>query len=102
MSIKEIKKREKYGPGEIQTHTLLCENDNVTASLTIVTTVNLWIPFDLLIINNGDSMPEGFCGNSIPPRQISTSNVISLHFMSIATGSGRGFKLQYHSYSKAN
>lgn len=59
--------------------------------------------FDSFILQDGHSKLDIYCANKIPPRQmISSSNIIFLRFHSSYHGPGehRGFKLEYHPYSK--
>ena len=41
-----------------------------------------------------------YCGNSIPPRHVSATNEVFLHFKSDCCGINTGFKLEYNSYNK--
>lgn len=41
-----------------------------------------------------------FCGNAIPTSHISSSNKVFMQFKSYSFVSHRGFKLEYHPYSK--
>ena len=41
-----------------------------------------------------------YSGTSLPPIQISSSNVVYIHFHTDDRDTKKGFKLEYHPYSK--
>ena len=43
---------------------------------------------------------QKYCGNSLPPNQISSSNEIFIHFKTDDIERKRGFKLEYEPYGK--
>ena len=60
---------------------------------------------DSLTLYDGDSNAAPFireyCGKSIPPSHTSSTNEIFLHFESDGDDhNNKGFKLEYHPYSK--
>ena len=60
---------------------------------------------DSLTIYDGDSNTSPmlgiqYCGDSLPPLQISSSNFLFIHFQSNYRYTGTGFKLQYNPTSK--
>ena len=62
---------------------------------------------DLLTVYDGDSntspmLGNPYCGDSLPPSQISSSNQIFIHFYSNHLYTGTGFKLEYNATSKFN
>ena len=62
----------------------------------------LWDP--LTIYDGGsDTSPmlgNPYCGNSLPPSQISSSNHLFIHFQSNSYATNTGFKLEYGATSK--
>ena len=61
--------------------------------------------YDTLTIYNGGSnaslmLGNPYCGNSLPPSQISSSNQLFIHFHSDGSDTGNGFKLEYNETSK--
>ena len=60
--------------------------------------------WDYLTIYDGSSnaspMIGKFCGAELPPRQISSSNEVFIHFHTNFYRTRKGFKLEYHPYSK--
>ena len=60
---------------------------------------------DSLMIYDGDSntspmLGKPYCGDSLPPSQISSSNHLFFHFKSDASATYKGFKLEYNVTSK--
>ena len=60
---------------------------------------------DSLTLYDGDSnaaaMIGEYCGQSIPPSYISSTNEVFIHFESDGIDTNNnGFKLEYHPYSK--
>ena len=60
---------------------------------------------DRLRIFDGDSntspmLGNPYCGDSLPPSQISSSNQLFFHFYSNGYGTSTGFKLEYNAKSK--
>ena len=56
---------------------------------------------DFLKIYDGDTIHSPmvgnpYCGDSLPPSQISSSNHLFIHFYSGRTGTGIGFKMEYN------
>ena len=41
-----------------------------------------------------------YCGDSIPPSQVSSSNKVLIHFQSDGTGTGAGFQVKYNPTGK--
>ena len=41
-----------------------------------------------------------YCGDSIPPSQVSSSNEVLIHFQSDGTGTGAGFQVKYNPTGK--
>ena len=68
--------------------------------------VKLYIfSFDSLTIYDGGSntspmFGNPYCGDSLPPSQISSSNQLFFHFQSDSENTGTGFKLEYNATSK--
>jgi hypothetical protein len=61
--------------------------------------------FDSLTIYDGGSntspmLGNPYCGDSLPPSQISSSNYLFIHFLSNNAFTGTGFKLEYNATSK--
>ena len=52
--------------------------------------------------SNTSPMLGKYCGESIPPNHISSSNEFLIHFESDAYGTELGFKIEYHQSSKDN
>ena len=51
--------------------------------------------------SNASLMLENpYCGDSLPPSQISSSNQLFIHFHSDGSDTGTGFKLEYNETSK--
>ena len=60
---------------------------------------------DSLTIYDGGSntspiVGDPYCGDSLPPNQISSSNRVFIHFHSNHFGTATGFKLEYNATSK--
>ena len=60
---------------------------------------------DSLTIYDGDSnkspmLADPYCGDSLPPSQISSSNHLFIHFHSNNHVTKTGFKLEYNATSK--
>ena len=49
--------------------------------------------------NTSPMLGYPYCGDSLPPSQISSSNHLFIHFYSNPTFSGTGFKLKYNATS---
>ena len=62
--------------------------------------------WDTLTIYDGDSstssMMEEYCGYSIPPSHVSSSNEVLIRFQSGNTGSSGGFQMEYIPIGKKN
>ena len=62
--------------------------------------------YDFLSIYDGDSstsyMLGKYCGNSIPPSNVSSNNEVLIHFYSNGYGTEGGFKMEYHPIGKQN
>ena len=62
--------------------------------------------FDSLTIYNGDSssssMMGKYCGDSIPPSHISSSNEVLVKFQSDGSATYGGFKMEYNPTGKQN
>ena len=43
-----------------------------------------------------------YCGDSIPPSHVSSSNEILIHFQSDGSATGAGFKMEYNPTGKQN
>ena len=73
---------------------------------TYYTKLTKYVPFseDSLTIYDGGSNTSPllgeFCGDDVPPAQISSGNQIYLHFETDSWVSRHGFKLEYAPYSK--
>ena len=73
---------------------------------TYYTKLTKYVSFseDSLTIYDGGSNTSPllgeFCGDDVPPAQISSGNQIYLHFETNSWGSRHGFKLEYAPYSK--
>ena len=50
--------------------------------------------------NTSPMLGNPYCGDSLPPSQISSSNHLFFHFHSNAQITGTGFKLEYNATSK--
>ena len=51
--------------------------------------------YDSLTIYNGD-LSKYYCGDSIPPSYVSSSNEMSIHFQSDGSATKTGFKMEYN------
>ena len=51
-------------------------------------------------VSSTSPMLGRYCGDSLPPSQISSSNQLFLHFQSSSTYTATGFKLEYNATSK--
>ena len=51
-------------------------------------------------VSSTSPMLGRYCGDSLPPSQISSSNHLFIYFYSDNSGSGTGFKLEYNATSK--
>ena len=64
------------------------------------TTNKLFFSWDSLTIYDGgsstSSMMGNYCGDSIPPSQVSSINEILIHFHSDQNSEGAGFKMEYN------
>ena len=62
--------------------------------------------YDSLTLYDGDSnaaiMIGKYCGSTLPPTFISSSNAAFLHFESDGGATETGFKLGYHAYNRCN
>ena len=60
--------------------------------------------YDSLTIYDGGSSTSSmlgmYCGYSIPPSHVSSSNKILVHFQSDVTGTGAGFQMEYNPTGK--
>ena len=58
---------------------------------------NYFFSFDSLTIYDGDlsSMVGEYCGDSIPPSHVSSSNQILIHFQSDGSVTYPGFQMEY-------
>ena len=50
--------------------------------------------------NTSPMFGDPYCGDSLPPSQISSSNQLFFHFHSDFFNTGTGFKLEYNATSK--
>ena len=50
--------------------------------------------------NTSPMLGNPYCGDSLPPSQISSSNHLFFHFHSDHYGTSTGFKLEYNATSK--
>ena len=50
--------------------------------------------------NTSPMLGNRYCGDSLPPSRISSSNQLFFHFRSDATRTATGFKLEYNVTSK--
>ena len=68
------------------------------------TTNKLFFSWDSLTIYDGgsstSSMMGNYCGDSIPPSQVSSINEILIHFHSDWSGTESGFKMEYNPTGK--
>ena len=62
--------------------------------------VLLFFSWDSLTVYDGDSntspMMGKYCGNSIPPSHVSSSNEILINFYSDGAVAGAGFQMEYN------
>jgi hypothetical protein len=62
--------------------------------------------YDSLTIYNGgsstSSMMGKYCGDSIPPSHVSSSNEVLIHFQSNWFATRAGFKMEYHPIGKTH
>ena len=67
-------------------------------------TNNLFFSYDSLTIYDGGSstslMMGMYCGDSIPPSYVSSSNEILIHFQSDGSETEAGFKIEYNPIGK--
>ena len=49
--------------------------------------------------NTSSMLGNSYCGDSLPPSQISSSNQLFIHFHSDEFDTGTGFKLKYNATS---
>jgi hypothetical protein len=68
---------------------------------------SIFFSWDSLTIYDGDSstspMMGKYCGNSIPPSHVSSSNEVLIHFQSDPVCcTGAGFKMEYNPIGKQN
>ena len=73
--------------------------------LNVYNSLMIHVAGDFLSIYDGDSdtspiLGNPYCGNSLPPSQISSSNQLLFHFHSDEWGTATGFKLAYNATSK--
>ena len=70
------------------------------------TTNKLFFSWDSLTIYDGgsstSSMMGNYCGDSIPPSQVSSINEILIHFHSDWSGTESGFQMEYNPTGKQN
>jgi hypothetical protein len=57
--------------------------------------------YDYLTIHDGNSLLGKYCGDSIPPGHISSTNQALIHFFTNIAETRTGFKIEYHSSSKS-
>jgi cubilin len=66
----------------------------------MTTTLNLFFSWDSLTIYDGGSssspMMGKYCGTSIPPSQVSSSNEVFIHFHSDWSATKSGFEMEYN------
>ena len=69
-------------------------------------TNNLFFSYDSLTIYDGGSstslMMGKYCGDSIPPSHVSSSNEILIHFHSDEATTEAGFQMEYNPTGKQN
>ena len=73
--------------------------------LNVYDSMTIHVAGDFLSIYDGDSdtspiLGNPYCGNSLPPSQISSSNHLFFHFRSDYSTNEKGFKLEYNVTSK--
>ena len=57
--------------------------------------------YDYVTIYDGNGMLGKYCGDSIPPGHISSTNQALIHFFTNIAETRTGFKMEYHSTSKS-
>ena len=69
-------------------------------------TNNLFFSYDSLTIYDGDSSTSpvmgNYCGDSIPPSHVSSSNEILIQFQSDGSATYNGFKMEYNPLGKTH
>ena len=73
--------------------------------LNVYDSMTIHVAGDFLSIYDGDSdtspiLGNPYCGNSLPPSQISSSNHLFFRFISDFYGTATGFRLEYNATSK--
>ena len=65
-----------------------------------------FLSYDSLTIYDGDSstssMMGKYCGETIPPSHVSSSNEMLIHFQSDGVATRAGFKMEYSPTGKQN
>ena len=66
----------------------------------------IFFSFDSLTIYDGGSSTSSgmgkYCGDSIPPSHVSSSNEILIQFQSVNSITGTGFQMEYNPTGKEN
>ena len=101
---------------DVQVSYLGCMWDSSAASEIFPKLINVWVlphwwnsfdfrHWDSLTIYDGGSntspmLAKPYCGVTLPPSQLSSSNHLFFHFHSSAVNTGTGFKFEYNATSK--